>query len=102
MMHLAVTYNPGLDYLIYDRKLRPGPGEDMYGLEVCKSLNLSSDFLSRAHSLRMKYNPKQTNILLQKHHYNANKLKGTCEMCGSDGEEIHHLVHQSEADKSKM
>ena len=30
MMHLAVTYNPGLDCLIYDRKC-PGPGKDMYG-----------------------------------------------------------------------
>jgi DNA mismatch repair protein MutS len=101
MMHLAVTYNPGLDCLIYDRKLRPGPGEDMYGLEVCKSLNLSSEFLSRAHSLRMKYNPKKMNILsTEGSRYNTNKLKGTCEMCGSEGEEIHHLVHQSEADKT--
>ena len=101
MMHLAVTYNPGLDCLIYDRKLRPGAGEDMYGLEVCKSLNLSEDFLSRAHSLRMKYNPKETNILASgSSRYNANKLKGTCEMCGAEGEEVHHLVHQAEADSS--
>jgi DNA mismatch repair protein MutS len=101
MMHLAVTYNPGLDCLIYDRKLRPGAGKDMYGLEVCKSLNLSGDFLSRAHSLRMKYNPKESNILsTEGSRYNTNKLKGTCEMCGSTGNEIHHLVHQAEADKS--
>ena len=101
MMHLAVTYNPGLDCLIYDRKLRPGPGKDMYGLEVCKSLNLSSEFLSRAHSLRMKYNSKECNILsAESSRYNTNKLKGTCEMCGSEGQEIHHLVHQSEADKT--
>ena len=72
MMHLAVTYNPGLDCLIYDRKLRPGPGKDMYGLEVCKSLNLSSDFYQE-HSLRMKYNPKETNILsTEGSEYNAN------------------------------
>lgn len=101
MMHLAVTYNPGLDCLIYDRKLRPGAGEDMYGLEVCRSLNLSGDFLSRAHSLRMKYNPKESNILSNDgSRYNANKLKGACEMCGATGEEVHHLVHQSEADAS--
>ena len=76
MMHLAVTYNPGLDCLIYDRKLRPGPGKDMYGLEVCKSLNLSSEFLSRAHSLRMKYNSKECNILsAESSRYNTNKLE---------------------------
>ena len=68
-------------------------------LEVCKSLNLSSDFLSRAHSLRMKYNPKETNILsTEGSRYNANKK--VHEMCGSEGEEVHHLVHQSEADES--
>merc|ERR1711871_967846 len=73
----------------------------MYGLEVCKSLNLSSEFLSRAHSLRMKYNSKECNILsAESSRYNTNKLKGTCEMCGSEGQEIHHLVHQSEADKT--
>ena len=101
MMHLAVTYNPELDCLIYDRKLRAGAGEDMYGLEVCKSLNLSADFLSRAHSLRMKYNPKESNILAKKSsRYNENKLKGACEICGGEGKDIHHLVHQSEADSS--
>lgn len=101
MMHLAVTYNPELDCLIYDRKLRSGAGEDMYGLEVCKSLNLSADFLSRAHSLRMKYNPKESNILAtESSRYNANKLKGACEICGGEGKDIHHLVHQSEADSS--
>ena len=44
------------ELLIYNRKLKDGPGDSMYGLEVCKALNLSKDFLERAHEIRTKYN----------------------------------------------
>ena len=103
MMHMAVSYDKKNDLLIYDRKLRDGPGDNMYGLEVCKALNLPDDFLSRAHAIRMKYDPKTTNILAQKKtRYNAKKLKGTCEICGSAGEEVHHLKHQASADVNQF
>ena len=98
MMHMAVSYDKKNDLLIYDRKLRDGPGDNMYGLEVCKALNLPDDFLSRAHAIRMKYDPKTTNILAQKRRDIMQKLKGTCEICGSAGEEVHHLKHQASAD----
>lgn len=103
MMHMAVSYDKKNDLLIYDRKLRDGPGDNMYGLEVCKALNLPDDFLSRAHAIRMKYDPKTTNILAQKKtRYNAKKLKGTCEICGSAGDEVHHLKHQASADVNQF
>ena len=103
MMHMAVTYDIKRDLLIYDRKLREGPGDNMYGLEVCKSLNLPDQFLSRAHAIRMKYDPKTSNILAQKKtRYNAKKLKGSCEICGAAGEEVHHLKHQASADVNQF
>ena len=103
MMHMAVTYDKQKDLLIYDRKLRDGPGDNMYGLEVCKALNLPDEFLSRAHAIRMKYDPKTTNILAQKKtRYNAKKLKGSCEICGAAGEEVHHLKHQASADVNQF
>lgn len=98
MKHMAVTYNEEEDTLIYDRKLRPGPGDSMYGLEVCKSLHLPDDFLRRAHYLRTKYNDTQQNILSQKpSHFNAKKIKGLCELCSNKGTEVHHLQHQQKA-----
>jgi DNA mismatch repair protein MutS len=102
MMHMAVTYSPEDDVLIYDRKLRDGPGESMYGLEVCKSLHLPTDFLQRAHDIRMKYNPKTRNTLsMGSSHYNAQKLKGMCELCKkNEAVEVHHLQHQKEASES--
>ena len=53
--HMEVIYDKGTDSLIYNRKLQDGPGNNMYGLEVCKSLHLPDDFLDEAYSIRNKY-----------------------------------------------
>jgi len=102
MAHMAVTYDKAKDLLIYDRKIRDGPGDSMYGLEVCKSLSLPAPFLQRAHDIRMKYNPTTKNPLAEKSsHFNARKLQGNCEICSKDrATEVHHLQHQKEADQA--
>ena len=104
MMHMAVHYNKETGVLMYDRHLRAGPGESMYGLEVCKSLNLPDDFLKRAHDIRMRYKPESRNILsLETSHYNAKKIVGgLCEVCSlSKSSEVHHLQPQKKASKKK-
>jgi len=100
--HMAVIYDKANDVLVYDRKLKDGPGTNMYGLEVCRSLNLPQDFLELAHQIRMKYHPEGLSVLAQKtSHFNAKKVMGNCEMCNNKiGTEVHHLEHQSEADKN--
>ena len=99
MLHMAVHYNAETGTLVYDRKLREGPGESMYGLEVCKALNLPAAFLQRAHQIRMKYCPERQNILaLAPTHYNAKKIVGNCELCEvKKASEVHHLQHQKKA-----
>ena len=99
MLHMAVKYDRERNVLVYDRKLRDGPGESMYGLEVCKSLNLPDEFLKRAHDIRMKYNAKDKNILsMNTSHFNAQKIVGNCELCQmSPASEVHHLQHQQQA-----
>ena len=98
--HMEVIYDKSNDKLIYDRKLKEGPGTNMYGLEVCRSLNLPEDFLESAHQIRMKYHPEVSSLLEKKtSHFNAKKIMGNCEMCNHDlGTEVHHLQHQKEAD----
>lgn len=99
-MHMAVIYNNELGMLTYDRKLKNGPGDSMYGLEVCKSLNLDSEFLARAHDIRTLHNTETSGLLQQSpSKYNSKKLKGgLCEVCrASAAVEIHHLAHQAEA-----
>ncbi|MAC41672.1 MAG: hypothetical protein CMJ05_07770 [Pelagibacterales bacterium] len=102
--HLTVTYNEAKDMLIYDRKLKDGPGESMYGLEVCKSLHLPKDFLENAYNIRKKYNKLDEGILSKKtSHFNSKKIMGKCEMCNNKvGTEVHHLQHQENADKNNM
>jgi DNA mismatch repair protein MutS len=74
----------------------------MYGLEVCKSLNLPQNFLDRAHQLRVKYNNVYKNILdMNTSKYNSKKVKGICEICKINiGTEIHHLEYQKNANKN--
>ena len=101
LKHLSVIYDGATNALIYDRKLRDGPGESMYGLEVCKSLNLPEDFLQNAISLRNKYDSSSaSNNLLNAStsQYNSQKIVSMCEMCHDNkAEHVHHLQHQRKA-----
>ena len=100
LKHMSVFYDKEKDMLVYDRKLRDGSGDSMYGLEVCKSLHLPIEFLELANNIRMKYNPESASILdTKKSRYNAEHLKCTvCEGCGLEiSSEVHHLQHQREA-----
>jgi DNA mismatch repair protein MutS len=101
MKHLEVTYNKEKDILIYDRKLKDGPGFSMYGLEVCRSLHLPEDFLKYANEIRLKYrNNDQSLFSAKTSKYNAKKIRNICEICNNQmGTEIHHLQHQKNADK---
>jgi DNA mismatch repair protein MutS len=104
LKHMSVIFDREKDSLVYDRKLKDGPGNNMYGLEVCRSLNLPETFLELAHNIRVKYNPQYASILDRKQsYYNANKIIGQCEMCNDKiGTEIHHLQHQKEANESNI
>ena len=98
-MHMEVIYDEANDCLVYNRKLKEGPGNSMYGLEVCKSLGLPDEFLNEALSIRLKYSDEDSGILSHKQsHYNAKKIKGICEICKElIGDDIHHLQYQNRA-----
>jgi len=100
MKHMAVEYNPEKDCLVYDRKLKPGSGPRIYGLEVCKSLHLDTDFLDLAYTIRNKYYPETQGILSSKPSvYNSQKLRSLCEMCKNNmSQETHHILPQKNAD----
>ena len=99
LFHMSVFYDREKDMLVYDRKLKHGPGNNMYGLEVCKSLSLPQDFLNMANEIRMKYHPESQSLLDHaKSHYNAKHIKGMCQNCGKEmASEVHHLQHQKNA-----
>lgn len=95
--HMAVHFDREQDCLVYDRKLADGPGTRMYGLEVCKSLYLPTDFLETAYKIRTTYFPETKGELSHTtaKTYNACKIRGKCEMCKTElAEETHHLQEQ--------
>ena len=96
--HLKITYDEINDKLIYNRKLEPGIGNEEYGLEVAKSLSLEIDFLHNAY--KVKNQLKDIGLYSTKSSiYNSKKILDKCEICGEEGEEIHHINFQSEANK---
>ena len=71
----------------------------MYGLEVCKSLDLPDDFIDRAYEIRNKYleNMIDTTVI-KKSRYNNSKIHGMCEICNIKiASEVHHLQYQKQA-----
>jgi len=102
LKHMEVVYNKQQDMLIYNRKLKDGSGVNVYGLEVCKSLNMPTDFIDAANQIRLKYNTDGKSMLsLKQSRYNVNKIVSICENCRNNrGTEVHHLQHQADADEN--
>lgn len=103
MKHLSVIYNETNDLMIYNRKLKDGPGKNMYGIEVCKSMGLPNDIMEIIYETRQNIFPEDNHILENKtSRYNTKKIKNSCEFCGGKGEEIHHLIPQKKANERGM
>jgi DNA mismatch repair protein MutS len=98
LMHLTVRYNPELQKLFYGRTLQEGAGESVYGLEVCKSLQLPEAFLERAYALRNRVSQHTSILTLKPCRYNRDKIVTVCEFCKKEmGTETHHLQYQKDA-----
>jgi len=103
MKHLSVIYNDFNDTMIYNRKLMDGPGRNMYGIEVCRSMGLPDDVMETIYNTRKSIFPEDNHILENKpSRYNKRKIKDSCEFCGGKGQEIHHLIPQKDADERGM
>jgi DNA mismatch repair protein MutS len=97
-VHLKVHYDATTDRLIYDRHLADGAGSALYGLEVCRALDLPLEYLDRATALR------KTLAGWQAPHtssYSTAAVVSACAICGATGEsarlETHHIRPQMDA-----
>jgi DNA mismatch repair protein MutS len=97
--HMAVRYDREADCLVYDRLLRDGAGNRLYGLEVAKSLHLPADFIETAYQIRNHYFPEmQGELAASVSRYNAQKVRSFCEVCKTEmATETHHLIEQRKA-----
>ena len=96
--HLDVYFDQALDALVYNRKLKPGQGSQIYGLEVCKSLDMDPEFIKLAFDIRNKCAAHK--LLPQPTRYNASVHVNTrCGACSclistAGGKEVHHIAPQ--------
>ena len=103
MYHLTVIYNKETQELIYNRKLEEGSGDAIYGLEVCKAMDMDYEFLKDANEIRQSILGIKNKIVDTKtSNYNSNVFVDTCEICHEDAEDTHHIKFQCSADKNGM
>ena len=101
MKHLTVDFDIKLQTLVYDRKLKDGPGNNNYGLIVCRSLGLPEEFLNYAEKLNFNFKMNNNNFLKDaKSNYNSKMLKDNCEICGEPGIDVDHMISQCKSDKN--
>ncbi len=101
--HMSVIYDKQTNKLIYDRKLKNGSGDMMYGIQVAQSLDLDDEFIERCYNIRNKYNENNDSVMDSKiTSYNAKKIKvKICEICKNrPSTDTHHLQYQENADSN--
>jgi DNA mismatch repair protein MutS len=96
VFHLSVEYDITDDKLIYTRKLINGQGNDLYGLEVAKSIIKDNDFLCKAQSIRQDIlEIPNTFSSIKKSRYNKDVLIEMCQLCNvNKAEHTHHINEQ--------
>ena len=103
-LHLGVKYDNQRDCLIYDRKLKIGVGDSLYGLEFAKSLHIDEKFLDRAYKIRDSLigNESELKRLKRKKRsrYNKDIYVTKCALCDEPVDDIHHINPQNLANES--
>ena len=68
----------------------------MYGLEVCRGLDMDAEFLQRAVQIRKQFFSEDGKATVSS--YNPTLIVSKCEVCGGKtGLETHHIVPQAVA-----
>jgi DNA mismatch repair protein MutS len=98
--HLSIEYDEIDGKLIYDRKLAPGQGDTIYGLEVCKSVMYNIEFMNCANQIRHEILGDSDELCKsKKSRYNSSVFVDICAICGVSADEVHHIQLQKFADE---
>ena len=98
--HLSVEYDQKRELLVYDRVLKHGNGPTIYGLEVCKAMDLDAEFIATADTIRRSILDIGEVVLDNKtSRYNTKVIVDKCEICDEKAEDTHHIQFQCSADK---
>ena len=94
-MHLSVSRDPQSLGIVFERKLRPGPGEKTYGVEIARSLDMGHDFIKLAERIRRTIMDGHDELVKKRlSRYNTRLVLNACGVCGLSADETHHIVPQ--------
>ncbi len=104
--HLSVNHDEKTDKLVYDRLLKPGTGERIYGITVAKYIIKDHDFIKKALEIKnilINRDPESSAVSTKKSRYNSSLLVDRCQLCGKKsligGQlETHHINHQKDCE----
>ena len=83
--HLSVEYDEKTNSIIYDRKLKEGSGEKVYGIVVAQGIIHDKEFINQAISIKNRLLNKYSGKMSDKiSNYNSDKYVYKCEICGCD------------------
>jgi len=102
--HLHSYYNDTLHKLVYNRKITEGPGSKVYGLDVCKSLEMDDKFIELALETYkiLKGNPEYL-VNPKQSHFNTTIFVHQCVICKSSQDlHNHHIIEQHKANENGM
>jgi DNA mismatch repair protein MutS len=105
MVHLEVQIQKknGHNHLVYNRKLKEGPGSSMYGIEVAEYILHNPEFIKVANKIRRDILEESQQLMpVNKSKYNSNVYLHKCEVCSKEAEDTHHINFQCNADKDKF
>jgi DNA mismatch repair protein MutS len=96
-MHIEIRDD---NTIIYERKLKEGQGSNIYGIEVCKSLDMPVIFMNNAEKIRKELLGINEKLLeTKKSNYNSLLFMDVCQICNKNkSEETHHINYQSFSD----
>jgi DNA mismatch repair protein MutS len=104
--HLSVEHDAEMDCLVYDRLLKPGPGERIYGITVAKSIINDMDFINdalRFKNIIMDIDGSSPIVAKKKSRYNSKIYVDKCGVCNMTNShmhptplEVHHINYQKD------
>ena len=107
--HLTVEHDKKTDTLIFDRILKEGPGESIYGITIAKYIIDDDEFIKTAQNIRNKLIGKPLEYMSSKQsRYNSNLYMDRCGVCKTTFDEnnkvigyleTHHINHQKNCKK---
>jgi DNA mismatch repair protein MutS len=99
VFHVSTTRDEKSGLLVYDRLIHPGPGSQVYGLEVCRAIGMDPEFMRSADRIRRRVSGVPEELVRRRtSRYNAKLIVDRCSLCGKPATETHHIKHRADAD----